>query len=338
MITRKKTIYRCTVVLLFTLAFVNAAFAQAESEDEAFESDSAQLPDEPPQKNTFHSSFENHYLTDPDRPRSGWLPMLSFLLPGLDQAIQGQYISAATYASYGLFGFSLIKAAQDKSKNPGQADITSRDNYKRQLLLGSQMYELAGAMSAYQSYRSIINVYREHGVGYMFIKADETSLDLLAAPFDFRFLARSTTWAPLAALIGGILLAPKDKASANYINGTDIGYLSAFSIQAGVAEESVFRGAFLPSMREWWGSDLWSNTAQATVFAALHISSQNPVPLPQFALGWYFGWLTQHNNYSIRENIFIHVWWDIIAFTSTYLGQTNSDRRNIYVPVIDATF
>lgn len=338
-------IYQKFFLVFLSLVFVRAACAQNtdDNEDDLTDELVKEEPHAQParaaptSRGVFLSSFENHYPKNPDQLRSGWRPVITFILPGLDQMIEGEWGSGLTYASYGLLGFQLIDAVQNKVDNPGQADISTRDNLKRQMLLGSQMYEMAGAMSAYQSYHSIINIYRDHGVAYTFIKPDETTLDLVTAPFDIRFLKRPTTWAPLAALVIGVIAAPTSGA-ANFINGSDIGYLSAFSVQAGVAEESVFRGAFMPSLRQWWGSDVWANTAQASIFAALHYSSENKLPLPQFMLGWYFGWLTQKNEYSIRENIFIHAWWDIIAFASTYLGQTNVQRRNVYVPVVDLTF
>ena len=266
--------------------------------------------------------------------------MLSFLLPGFDQFYEGQTAAGFAYAGYGLSGLVLAAEMQNKTTTPGQADISSRNNVKRQFLLGGQMYELAGAMSAYQSYRSLNHLYRDQGSSaYDFIKRDETSLDLLSAPFDFRFLKKTTTWLPLSFILVTVAAAPQSQAASHYINGSDVGYLSAFSYQAGVAEESIFRGALLPSLHQWWGNGSWANLAQATAFGAVHISSENPFPLPQMLLGWYLGWVTQQNEYSLRESIFIHAWWDVIAFTATYLDQTAADRAtNVYLPLVDARF
>ncbi len=330
-----------TKIIGFFIFFVAlSAFAQSEPSDEGDPLDDP-LNDSSPVASSggYLSSFENKYPTEPGRARNGWMPVVSFILPGFDQIIQGQYGAGFTYAGYGLFGLSLSSSVRDKATTPGQADISSRNNVKRQILLGDQMYEMAGAMSAFQSYHSIIDVYRKSGTGYTFITNDDTSLDLILAPLHFQFLTKVTTWLPLAGLLAGVLAVQHNPMAANYLDATDAGYLSAFSVQAGVAEESLLRGAFMPSLRQWWGSDFWSNTTQATAFAALHISSQNPVPLPQLALGWYLGWLTQRNGYSIRESIFIHAWWDVIAFTATYLDQSNYDRAtNIYMPVVDARF
>ncbi|MBC7530539.1 MAG: CPBP family intramembrane metalloprotease [Oligoflexus sp.] len=47
------------------------------------------------------------------------------------------------------------------------------------------------------------------------------------------------------------------------------------SYNAGVSEEALFRDYLQPLFYESWQSSLWSNLAQATIFAAAHYLSTN---------------------------------------------------------------
>lgn len=285
------------------------------------------------------SSFRNQYPHDSLRPRGGWGPVFSFFLPGIDQFVEGQTAAGATYLTYGVSGVVIAMNRNDAlTSDPGQNDIGSRDNAVRQYMLGWQMYQTAGALSAYQAYRSTIQTYRESETGYGFIKSDDTTLDLAWAPFDFRFLARPTTFVPLGLLLAATVYAVNETSDADrYLSGSDYGYTAALSYQAGVSEEAIFRGWLMPSFRDSWKSDFWSNSTQATIFALLHISDENPYPVAQFLVGYYLGWLTQQNRWSLRESIFIHAWWDVIAFTGSYLLETKKERQ-AYLPLLTATW
>ena len=68
---------------------------------------------------------------------------------------------------------------------------------------------------------------------------------------------------------------------------------------------------------QWTGSPFWSNSITAGVFAVAHMN-QVQVPLAQLLMGWYWGWLAQHRNWTIGEGIFIHSWYDTMIFLATY--------------------
>jgi membrane protease YdiL (CAAX protease family) len=98
---------------------------------------------------------------------------------------------------------------------------------------------------------------------------------------------------------------------------SDVFFTGAISYGAGVGEEAVFRGFLLPELRQALGSDFWSNAVTAVGFAAAHLGSVDR-PIAQLALGYYWGDLTQRNNWEIAESIFIHTWWDVIAFLTVF--------------------
>lgn len=285
------------------------------------------------------SIFGNHYPNYQDHFRSHWPVLLTFVLPGFDQFVEGQIIDGSFYAGYALLGLNISASALDRlASSPGQSDISTRNNDQRQALLGSQMYQEAGALSAYQTFRSTIEYERKMNFGYQFIKSEDTSGDIMLAPLKFSFLARPTTYLPLGILLMGMIYSvDHEPSAAHFITGSDIGYLTGLSYQAGTSEEALFRGIFMPDLRNWWGSDFWSNIAQATVFSLAHISTDNPVPVWQFAAGYYWGWLAQKNKWSIQEGVFIHAWWDVIAFTASYLSDSKSNT-NFYAPLFSAQF
>ena len=80
----------------------------------------------------------------------------------------------------------------------------------------------------------------------------------------------------------------------------DVLFASAISYNAGVGEEALFRGWMYPMFMEAFGHDLWANVASSAIFAAAHISSENPVPWPQFLAGYYFSWLVKKNGWSMQ--------------------------------------
>jgi membrane protease YdiL (CAAX protease family) len=64
------------------------------------------------------------------------------------------------------------------------------------------------------------------------------------------------------------------------------------------------------------GGNFWlANGAQAVLFGAAHYNARDlPLPWPQALLGFYFGWLTKKNGWTLSEAIFVHAWWDMLVF------------------------
>jgi membrane protease YdiL (CAAX protease family) len=156
---------------------------------------------------------------------------------------------------------------------------------------------------------------------------EDSPTDILLAPFDMRYMLKATTFVPvgLAVVLASLQQSAFDSAKKDgekeydrsKVTKDDAFYAGAFSFNAGTHEEAVFRGWIMPEFRELTGSDLWSNLIQSTFFALAHLGD-NQLPLPQFGLGYYLGHLTQQNNWSFKESVFIHTWWDIIIFSSMY--------------------
>jgi membrane protease YdiL (CAAX protease family) len=280
--------------------------------------------------------------SDPERIRSDfWIPLSNLFLPGLDQWWEGQYAYGALYSSVWLGGnyyASLVserndlegqirrrrEAVRDSSESSQEDEaayaIDARDETVRKYMLGQLLAQGASGFSVWHSFRSAVRSRQSHGQ-YAFLAKEETPLDLLSAPLHFEYLTRATTFIPLAvgAGLGVIILnsEPPEGYEKAAFRSSDAFFTTAYSLNAGTHEEAFFRGYLMPVMSEYWGSPFLANLLQSSVFALAHISS-NTRPLPQFFLGLHLGSVSQRRDWTLSEAVFIHTWWDIIAFGVAY--------------------
>jgi len=311
---------------------------------------------------------------DPDRPRSDiFMPFFSFLLPGLDQWWEGQRGSASAYSGVALGSLvyvnnvarsnGLIKDKGrddegDKNEDEDHKDesensdgLTSKDLVKRKLMLGSQVYQVAGGFSAWHAFRTAAYTRQGDGPGqgqYEFLDYEETPGQVLLAPFDFSYLKRSSTLIPLAVglgLAGLIMQAPHEGYQRDRFSAQDALFTSTYSFNAGTHEEAVFRGWVMPVMMESWQSPFWANVGQSTLFALAHLGT-TPVPLAQLLLGYHLGEVTQKNHWTLGEAAFIHTWWDVIAFATMWQFRKVADKETaaalpppvLWLPPLDWKF
>jgi membrane protease YdiL (CAAX protease family) len=268
--------------------------------------------------------------SEPDRPRWVLLPSLaSFVLPGFDQWTEGQDSYGMAYTGAGLAGIAYARhhSVKLREETKGQSKGEDRDGFgqpserQRRALWGAQIYQLAGSLSSYHAYRTAIWTHKPLGK-YSFICRQESMQEIVSAPFRFDFLTRSTTLWPLGiglalALLSQSAIDLEPTIERDPLTTSDAFFTGAISYGAGVGEEAVFRGFLMPELRQALGSDFWSNALTAVGFAAAHLGSVDR-PIAQLALGYYWGDLTQRNNWEISESIFIHTWWDVIAFLTVF--------------------
>lgn len=292
---------------------------------------------------------------DPNRPRGIYLfPMLSFFVPGLDQWWESQFDAAVIYSGAFLVSDTLQKHSEaqylsGKTSAEVKLDLEeglgTHKNSLRNVYLFSQTQAMAGGVSLYHSFRSAVRTRPED---FDFLGAEEKLSDLFAAPFKFEFITKPTSWVPLGAFalfnLAQIRLISRETiVEAGFrpvkVGGDDLAYGAAFSYNAGTYEEMVFRGWLLPAMRYQTGSPLGANLISTLAFAFAHRNTVE-VPLIQGALGYYFGWLTMNSQYSIQESIFIHTWWDVIAFAQSYHYQKirGGPKAILWLPGLNLAF
>ena len=301
-------------------------------------------------------------LHEPERPRSiFWMPFLSFIVPGFDQWVEGQVLAAGAYSGVAVSGYlyASVHASRidpDPSRRQERLEELSEDPHSknphlRRIDLGLQTYQSAGGFSAYHSFRSAVRSRWAHGEFEFLRDTEESPGELLLAPFEFHFLKRPSTWIPLGVGLGLALLqqtATKEQLEeadlqrAN-LNGSDVFFSSAKSYHAGTYEEAMFRGWLLPLAYHYVGDRWWANLIQTVGFAAAHLSNVS-IPIAQGVLGYHLGDVTLNNHFSLREAIFIHTWWDVIAFLSIYSfakreGNTAAlSQLKFSIPILAATF
>lgn len=275
---------------------------------------------------------------EPTRPRSDILmPLTNLVLPGLDQWWEGQYPYGAAYSGIWLGGQTYAvtvaarndldgqirkqrDAAEGRGDDRSDVSLDEKDVTVRKYLLGQLVAQGASGFSTWHSFRTAAASRRELGQ-YGFLPADEGPVELMLAPFDPSHLRESTTWVPLVvgSALAALTLSAEEPSGyeRTAFTGADAFFTSAYSLNAGTHEEALFRGYVMPVMAEYTGSPFLANLGQSLLFAAAHLG-HNPRPLPQLFLGFHLGSVTQRRGWSLAESVFIHTWWDVIAFAVAY--------------------
>lgn len=348
-------------VLVFLLCVCTEAFgSRAESSESEDQVEREKNVRDVPRKwlsNTTMFSVRSR----PEKPRSAfWFPLLCFGIPGLDQWIEGQWLPAAAYSGIAAAGYAYadyvqrsngvyehervhrISVANDEPIPDDLEDKSlhdSKNSTLRKVALASQVAQWSGGMSTYHSFRTAVRTRKQLGE-YAFLEYEETPWDLMAAPFRIQYLLRATTLIPLA-IIGGLsalnLSQPDSEDSdlkKDRLSSEDGFYAGAFSYNAGTHEEAVFRGWLQPWFVQQLSSPFWGNGAQALVFGAAHLNTV-PVPIVQTLLGFHLGYVTQKNGYRLGEAIFIHAWWDVVAFAASY---SYRERQAYFLPPLEVIF
>ncbi|MEC9283379.1 MAG: CPBP family intramembrane glutamic endopeptidase [Bdellovibrionota bacterium] len=330
-----KSLITTSLILLLSLqCLANSANASSEAKNES-----------DPAKESI-SYFHSSYKARTDRPCLIFLPSLgSWFLPGLGQYIQGNWQAGLTYSLSAAAGISMYNAEEDNVDHSISDPFKYFDENMQRRVIGSKTYDFVGSLSAYQSFRSRIKAYENTGE-FAFIKdtGDDEVGDIMLAPFDFSHLKKKTTWIPLAVIFGlgaQFLALSQDDNSELDENDRPLGDASTIfsgsllSYQAGVGEEALFRGFLQPYFRYKMNSNVYANLSSSAIFGALHYSSDNPFPIAQAAMGYYLGWLTQRNGWSIRESAFLHTWWDVVAIN---ISIRKKDSSAVYLPALNLMF
>ena len=256
----------------------------------------------------------------------GWAATASLLLPGVGQALNGDYPEAAAhFATYmALTNNYFIREEkpefllpEDRIDDENKVIYTNRTTFEADLFLtwafNQQLYSSYGA---YRDARQAIN-----NKGYTTPAPDESLAELAVAPFNPQHLLRPTTFIPLVLPLIVLNSALSDE---QYIYQPD-DTLDKQDLRKGfflmheavaLGEESFFRGvlnnSFSNSLGEGWGL-----AASSAAFGLAHSGSAGQASAPAAALfGGYLGYLQQKNDYRIGQGVAIHFWWNFLVSLS----------------------
>jgi hypothetical protein len=268
------------------------------------------------------------------RSSTYWFPLVGMGVPGLPQFLNGQKGPGIVYSGGGALFLGAAIAANPVSPDTDPNDYNSLSDRGELYTFSLESFQVIGALSTYHAFRSTVLQRKERGDFYFLVHDDETTGDLLLAPFQPAYLLEPTVIIPLGVLAAAVIVGHNSGSEGSQqVSFTDGAFLGGISYGAGVSEEILFRGYLMMNLRQSWGNDFWSLAATSTLFGAAHISSSNPVPWPQLLAGFYFGWLTERNQWTLSRSIFLHSWWDVIAFAAEF--SSNAVEHKIFLPVID---
>ena len=247
----------------------------------------------------------------------------SFLIPGLGQAVNGDYVAGGTQ-----FGAAVILATnyvrlseddrfikfEDRTDDQNKIILTNRTTFEADLYAAAfTNLSLYSSFGAYRDARQTLN-----NEGYNTSAPKETLGELALAPFNPEYLFRPTT---LIALVFPLLFALTDPDDDRFLFQPDntisrdelrIGYAGLHEMVA-VGEESFFRGVlnngFSSSLGEGWGL-----AASSAAFGLAHSGSPGQASEVAATLfGVYTGYLQQINDYRIGQGVAIHFWWNFLV-------------------------
>lgn len=258
------------------------------------------------------------------RPKPGaefLIPTVS-LIPGMGQYIHGAYGRGALFTAQLAAGFYIVGTNQ---RPDSVAPLRDKDHQFGRV--GDGLGVNAAMLSSWDTFHRSIPALQQQGKYDFLPPRRESVTSLVTAPFDYRFLGRWTTWVELVPT-AFLTVALLDSDAKSYpLHGHDLGYAAAVSMNAAVGEEAFFRGYLLPMLYQKTGRRFWlANTIQGTAFLGLH--GLNPATFILVGLsGYYGGWVTKRNGWSVRESVFAHFWWDAATTTATLLRERDSEVR-----------
>jgi len=240
----------------------------------------------------------------------------SAIIPGLGQAAQGDYTTAAEHFSVfaltlgaGLHYQNKSDFLLDEDRYQHEREIVNQTTLRRDFFL-----RVAGDTALYSSFAAYRDGRQRDPRAYRTPAPKESLSDLALAPFKWDFLSRPTTFIPLAlqllALRGdkyGVYRAPD-------VSQRDL-YAYEFTANefTAVGEEGFFRGFLNNELSDRWGNG-WGLAGSSAIFGLAHTGQGQAANAVQAGLaGAYLGWVHQRNSFQIGEGVALHYWINVIA-------------------------
>ena len=241
----------------------------------------------------------------------------SAIIPGLGQAVNGDYGTAA--AHFGIFAASLSAGLYYQNKPDFLSDdqrYSSNSEVINQTTLRSDFaLRVATDTILYSSFGAYRDARARDDLSYRTPAPKESLSDLALAPFSLQFLARPTTFIPLA--LQAWSAARKDGYAVFRASDVSSGQLHAHNVvtsgTTAVGEEGFFRGFINNELSNRWG-DGWGLAGSSALFGLAHNGQGDTANILQATVaGAYLGWVHQRDGFQIGEVVALHFWFDLIA-------------------------
>jgi hypothetical protein len=251
------------------------------------------------------------------QPSPTLVGLASAIIPGVGQAANGDYGTAA--AHFGIFAVSLSAGLYYQNKPDFLKDdqrYSSNSEVINQTTLRSDLaLRVATDTALYSSFAAYRDARARGDFSYRTPAPKESLSDLALAPFSLEYLARPTTFIPLA--LQAWAASRKDSYAVFRASDVSSGELHAHNVvtsgTTAVGEEGFFRGFVNNELSSRWG-DGWGLAGSSALFGLAHNGQGDTANILQATVaGAYLGWVHQRDGFQIGEVVALHFWFDLIA-------------------------
>lgn len=252
----------------------------------------------------------------------GLAGVASLLIPGLGQMINQEYAEGAAHLGLDLFA---AKKYEELISHPEyiptyrRIDETNSEILVNKTTFYADMYSTGlNTLSFYSAYDAYRSARKKSNAGYRTPVPPDSLIDMVSAPFDYKLLIKKTSLIPLALPLV-LNLLPTHPDQFIYVPDSSIsrdemarGFFFEHQMVA-VGEEALFRGYINNSFSSSLGNN-WGLALSSALFGVAHSGTGAQATSAQALLfGGYLGYLQQRNNFSIRQSIAIHFWWNFLT-------------------------
>jgi hypothetical protein len=277
---------------------------------------------------------------DPPEP---WLKgVASAVVPGAGQAANGDYGDAALH--FGVFAVSVYGAIRYKDKSD-YLDADQRydeDNNREFINKTTLRYDyaarLATDMTLYSGYAAYRDARARDNSGFRTPAPRESLGDLAMSPFSIKYLARPTTFIPLAIQAAALYRYKDSKDAYGIYRAKDVSErdLHVFNLTANemtaVGEEAFFRGFLNNEFSNRYGDNAGLVTSSA-IFGLAHTGQgQTANALEATLAGAYLGWVHQKNGFEAGEGVALHYWINVLAGISAIHNGGSAELLHVQLP------
>src|SRR5262245_53795374 len=243
--------------------------------------------------------------------------LVSAIVPGLGQAIEGDYGTAA--AHFGIFAASLSAGLYYERKPDFLSDDVRYDDGNREFINQTTLrrdfaLRLATDTALYSSFGAYRDARARDDRSYRTPAPKESLSDLAIAPFSWEFLSRPTTFIPLALQAWAASRSKYGVFRADDVSAQDLHLFNATANEfTAIGEEGFFRGFLNNELSSRWGNG-WGLAGSSVLFGVAHTGQGQTANAVEAAVaGAYLGWVQQRNGFQIGEGVAIHYWINVIA-------------------------